>query len=331
MAGNQLGKTYCGAAEAAIHLTGLYPAWWGGRRFERPVRAWAGSKTGEVTRDGVQRLLVGEPKDKGQWGTGMIPGDRLLAWSAKASAPGALDGLTVRHVSSGTSTLGFKSYADPGGAWTIGYGHAGADVHAGMRITTEQAQAWLTNDLNTATARLAGVVKDQVISGLSDSQYAAVLSFVFNLGAEPGWTIWKRLNAGRLDLVPGEIMRFVYIGKTRSPGLATRRAAEVALWSSGEAGAAGDAPPSSYTRAEATPPAVGFTRPVLLSRTAVTGAAQLVGGISAGALAVQQTVAPYAEQAAVLGKLTTSLALFMAGCGVLLLAIKWLEHREAKQ
>jgi hypothetical protein len=48
MAGNQLGKTYCGAAEAAIHLTGLYPAWWGGRRFARPVRAWAGSKTGEV-------------------------------------------------------------------------------------------------------------------------------------------------------------------------------------------------------------------------------------------------------------------------------------------
>lgn len=62
MAGNQLGKTYCGAAEAAIHLTGLYPAWWPGRRFARPVRAWAGSKTGEVTRDGVQRLLVGNQR-----------------------------------------------------------------------------------------------------------------------------------------------------------------------------------------------------------------------------------------------------------------------------
>jgi hypothetical protein len=68
MAGNQLGKTYCGAAEAAIHLTGVYPDWWGGRTFEAPVRAWVGSKTAEVTRDCAQRLLVGEPKREEVWG-----------------------------------------------------------------------------------------------------------------------------------------------------------------------------------------------------------------------------------------------------------------------
>src|SRR5512144_2902281 len=39
MAGNQLGKTLSGSAEAAIHLTGRYPDWWGGRVFDRPVRA----------------------------------------------------------------------------------------------------------------------------------------------------------------------------------------------------------------------------------------------------------------------------------------------------
>jgi phage terminase large subunit-like protein len=110
MAGNQLGKTYCGAAEAAIHLTGLYPDWWTGRRYTRPVRAWAGSKTGEVSRDGVQRLLVGEPKDRGQWGSGMIPAARLIGCTTRSSTPGALDGLTVRHVSGGVSTLGFKSF-----------------------------------------------------------------------------------------------------------------------------------------------------------------------------------------------------------------------------
>ena len=64
MAGNQLGKTTCGAAEAAFHLTGKYPGWWVGRRWDRPVRAWAGSETWDVTRDGVQRLLIGEPKDE---------------------------------------------------------------------------------------------------------------------------------------------------------------------------------------------------------------------------------------------------------------------------
>lgn len=110
MAGNQLGKTFCGAAEASIHLTGQYPDWWTGRRWDRPVRAWGGSKTGEVTRDGVQRYLVGEPKDESQWGTGMIPGDCLLDWGRRQGVADALDNAIVRHVSGGTSTVGFKSY-----------------------------------------------------------------------------------------------------------------------------------------------------------------------------------------------------------------------------
>lgn len=110
MAGNQLGKTYSGAAEASFHLTGKYPDWWTGRRFTKPVRMWAGSKTGEVTRDGVQRLLVGEPKDRAQWGTGLIPGDDLLDHASRVGVSDALDSVVVRHVSGGNSTLGFKSY-----------------------------------------------------------------------------------------------------------------------------------------------------------------------------------------------------------------------------
>ncbi|RVI42920.1 terminase large subunit domain-containing protein, partial [Sinorhizobium medicae] len=45
MAGNQLGKTLAGAAEAAMHLTGRYPEWWQGRRFDRPVAMLAGSES----------------------------------------------------------------------------------------------------------------------------------------------------------------------------------------------------------------------------------------------------------------------------------------------
>lgn len=110
MAGNQLGKTFCGAAEAAIHLTGAYPEWWEGRRFAGPVRLWAGSKSAEVTRDGAQRLLLGEPKDEAQWGTGLIPHAAILDWARRQGVPDALDSMTVRHVAGGTSTLGFKSY-----------------------------------------------------------------------------------------------------------------------------------------------------------------------------------------------------------------------------
>lgn len=110
MAGNQLGKTLCGSMEMAIHLTGQYPEWWRGRRWDRPVRAWAGSETVDVTRDGAQRMLIGEPKDKAQWGTGAIPGKAIGGTSPKRGVPNALDSVTVKHSSGGTSTLGFKSY-----------------------------------------------------------------------------------------------------------------------------------------------------------------------------------------------------------------------------
>ncbi len=109
-AGNQLGKTTSGAAEAAMHLTGRYPSWWDGRRFAQPVRAWAGSTGFEATRDGVQRVLIGEPKDRAGWGSGLIPKADLLDWSLRRGVPDALDSLTVRHVTGGVSTLGFKSY-----------------------------------------------------------------------------------------------------------------------------------------------------------------------------------------------------------------------------
>jgi hypothetical protein len=52
------------------------------RRLGRPVRAWAGSQTAEVTRDALQKLLVGPPKLEGEWGTGLIPGDDLVGLGA---------------------------------------------------------------------------------------------------------------------------------------------------------------------------------------------------------------------------------------------------------
>jgi phage terminase large subunit-like protein len=83
---------------------------WQGRRYARPVRAWAGSTGYEATRDGVQRLLVGEPKNRALWGTGLIPGDKLYDWSQRQGVPDALDSVIVQHASGSFSTLGFKSY-----------------------------------------------------------------------------------------------------------------------------------------------------------------------------------------------------------------------------
>ena len=110
MSANQVGKTFCGAAEAAFHLTGRYPDWWQGRRWDRPVRGWVASKTAEVTRDTVQRVLIGEPKDRSAWGTGLIPGDDILGWQVRSAVGDAIDSVLVRHADGRRSTLGFKSY-----------------------------------------------------------------------------------------------------------------------------------------------------------------------------------------------------------------------------
>jgi phage terminase large subunit-like protein len=110
MAGNQLGKTFSGGAEMAYHLTGLYPDWWQGKRFDKPVRAWAAGVTSETTRDTIQRILVGPAERTEDYGTGAIPGDCIVDFSSARGIPNALDSITVKHVSGGTSVLLFKSY-----------------------------------------------------------------------------------------------------------------------------------------------------------------------------------------------------------------------------
>lgn len=117
MAGNQLGKTMAGAAEAAMHLTGLYPDWWKGHRFEAPIVMLAGSESYELTRDGIQRLLLGPPMSEDEWGTGMIPRRCIVGTTRRSGVSGAVDTITIKHVSGGTSTLMLKAYEQGRGKW----------------------------------------------------------------------------------------------------------------------------------------------------------------------------------------------------------------------
>jgi phage terminase large subunit-like protein len=115
MAGNQQGKTVCGAAEIALHLTGRYPDWWDGAVFDKPTKVWVAGVTGESTRDNPQRMLVGPPQIEDSWGTGMIPHDALLTTQRARGVPDSLDSCTIRFggggsVSQGESILIFKSY-----------------------------------------------------------------------------------------------------------------------------------------------------------------------------------------------------------------------------
>ena len=115
MAANQVGKTYSGAMEITFHLTGLYPSWWTGRRWERPTKWWAGSKTGLLTRDGVQKYLLGEPGVVDRAGTGAIPKKAILSTTLARGVSNLIDTVQVQHYGpdgkpDGISILRFKSY-----------------------------------------------------------------------------------------------------------------------------------------------------------------------------------------------------------------------------
>ena len=114
MAANRIGKTWgVGAYETTAHLTGKYPDWWTGRRFDRPIDAWVAGDTSETTRDVIQVALtgVGGEGGEGDLGTGMVPGDLIVGKpSTKRGISGAFDTLRVKHVTGGVSKVGFKSY-----------------------------------------------------------------------------------------------------------------------------------------------------------------------------------------------------------------------------
>ena len=108
IAGNRCGKTTLGCYEAALHLTGLYPEWWDGKRFEHSVDWWAASDTSETTRDILQLAFLGP---MGEFGTGMIPKDCIVGDpTRRRGIPDAIDTVRIQHASGGVSQLGFKSY-----------------------------------------------------------------------------------------------------------------------------------------------------------------------------------------------------------------------------
>lgn len=115
IAGNQLGKTWAGSFEAAMHLTGRYPEGWKGAVFDQPTAGWAASETSQGTRDTVQRLLLGPV---GAWGTGAIPADDILEIKrASHGVADAVETVLVRHVSGGVSRVTFKTYDQGRARW----------------------------------------------------------------------------------------------------------------------------------------------------------------------------------------------------------------------
>ena len=116
--------------------------------------------------------------------------------------------------------LRLNSYQDSVGVWTIGYGHT-QGVKPGQTITQQQAQAFLQQDLGVAEAAV-----NKLGLTLTDNQFAALVSFTFNLG---GGNLNKLLSQG-LAAAPDRILLFDHAGGRVLPGLTRRRQAERALF-----------------------------------------------------------------------------------------------------
>ena len=106
---NQIGKTHSAGMETAMHLTGIYPSWWDGIRFNKPVSWLVLGKTNDTTRDVCQKELFGDPKIPVMLGTGAIPKENIVKTTRKAGVPDAFMAVTVKHVSGGTSTVQFMA------------------------------------------------------------------------------------------------------------------------------------------------------------------------------------------------------------------------------
>lgn len=122
--------------------------------------------------------------------------------------------------------LRLEAYPDPGTGgdpYTVGFGST-KGVKKGMKITVQEAEQRLIMDLQDACK----AVERYVTIPLNDNQFAALVSFTFNVGAGnlAVSTLLKRLNEGEYGSVPMQLMRWNRAAGKILNGLTRRRTAE---------------------------------------------------------------------------------------------------------
>jgi lysozyme len=221
---------------------------------------------------------------------------------------------------------GFRAvgYLCPAGVATAGWGHTGG-VEVGKRYSREQCELWLAEDIRKAHAKLCKAIPEATVNALNDNQYSALLSFCFNLGANPKWTIWKKINGNRLNEVPDELMRFVNAGGKRLNGLVRRRSAEAALWSTADEEP--EVPPSPTLRLpDMTPPTPRATPKTPLITSIIAAA----GAIPAAATQLQKAAEPYSSASPLAAQAVAFVATVAAIAAMILVVLHWLQRMQAK-
>jgi len=150
----------------------------------------------------------------------------LFLFAPRANASTNLAANLIRE----TEDLSLTPYQDSGGNWHIGYGRLLGSKPDYDRITRQQAERWLIEDLKDDRT----TVLNNVAVDLTPKQTAALTSLVYNIGptAFRNSTLLRKLNEGNLPGAAQEFDRWIYVKGTPSSGLATRREAEKRLFTS---------------------------------------------------------------------------------------------------
>lgn len=130
-----------------------------------------------------------------------------------------------------------KAYNDTAGKLTIGYGHLVTlfdGIGAGATISDARADQLFSVDVENVEA----CIKSKVHVPITQSQFDALASFVFNFGcgAFGSSTLLKKLNAGDTAGAAAEFSRWIYVtdpksgAKVQQAGLIARRSAEQSMF-----------------------------------------------------------------------------------------------------
>lgn len=177
MAGNGNGKTESAAYEVTCHLTGEYPPWWKGYRFNKPVRAWIAGTANEQLREGAQTKLLGPPGDGEAFGSGMIPREAFNGKPTPARGiADSIDSFSVKSKFGGASRAIFKTYTQKREDWQ------GADVDL-VWFDEEPPLPIYTEGRTRLRGRGISLMTFTPLLGMSD----VVCRFLEEEGAERGY------------------------------------------------------------------------------------------------------------------------------------------------
>ena len=111
LAANRIGKTVSTCYETAMHLTGLYPDWWEGYRFDHAITAMVAGEGWSQVALVLQNELLGtqDIKLKDNIGTGAIPRDCIVIETMRGDGANCI-GVEILHKSGSKSYLLFANY-----------------------------------------------------------------------------------------------------------------------------------------------------------------------------------------------------------------------------